>query len=94
MSERYQISPEAVANRMGEAVVLVHVGTDRIFELNSSAARIWDLLAQGLDRETISSQLAQEFNISKDQAYQETGDLLSSLISERIITVCEDEQPG
>jgi hypothetical protein len=93
MHQRFQINPEAVANRMGDQVVLVHIGTDRIFELNSTAARIWDLLSLGNSREEIQKQIREEFQISDVLAAQQTEELLSSLIEERIISVGNDDRP-
>jgi hypothetical protein len=83
--ETYSISPDAVANRMGDQIVVVHVGTDRIFELNSTAARIWDLLSEGRDRNEIQRLVSQEFNVSETLASRQIEELLSSLVSENII---------
>jgi len=93
MHKRFQIDPEAVANRMGDQVVLVHVGTDRIFELNSTAARIWDLLVEGRDQSQIEQSLCDEFQISKDLASQQIQELLTSLIAEKIIRMEIEDQP-
>jgi hypothetical protein len=87
MPERFIVSPDTVANRMGDQIVLVHVGTDRIFELNQSAARVWDLLASGHNRNEIQKILLEEFNISESVAAQQIEKLLDSLIAERIISV-------
>jgi hypothetical protein len=87
--QRFQISPDAAANKMGDAVVLVHVGTDRIFELNSTAGRIWDLLSQGRDRAQILEQLKSEFPESDAVLAQQLDELLSSLIAEKFISVQE-----
>ena len=92
MQQRFQIDPETVANRMGDQVVLVHLGTDRIFELNSTAARIWDLLVDGRDQKEIEQLLCEEFQISQDLANQKTEELLASLIAEKIIIVNDEEQ--
>jgi hypothetical protein len=89
MAERFVVSPDAVANRMGDQLVLVHVGTDRIFELNQSAARVWDLLILGHNRREIQKILLEEFNISESVATQQIEELLESLIAERIISVQE-----
>jgi hypothetical protein len=91
MPERFIVSPDAVANRMGDQIVLVHVGTDRIFELNPTAARIWDLLALGHDRNEIQKILFEEFKISESNATKEIEQLLASLIAERIISVQHDD---
>lgn len=93
MRERFQVNPEAVANRMGNEIVLVHVGTDRIFELNSTAARIWELVSEGCSREQILRTLCEEFGIPEPLAAQQTEELISSLLTENIISVGNDDQP-
>jgi Coenzyme PQQ synthesis protein D (PqqD) len=80
-----RIHPDAVANRVGEQMVLVHLSTDRIFELNRTASRIWELLTEGKDPETIQKSLAQEFDISEMLAAQEVSELLKSLKAEKFI---------
>jgi coenzyme PQQ synthesis protein D (PqqD) len=90
MRERFRVSPEAVANRMGDEVVLVHVGTDRIFELNSSAARMWELISAGHGREEIRNQICEEFQITPELAAQQTEEFLSTLISEKIISISSE----
>jgi len=90
--EKYSISPDAVANRMGDQIVVVHVGTDRIFELNSTAARIWDLLSDGRDRSEIQRLVSQEFNVPESLAASQIEELLNSLISENIISAQVHEQ--
>jgi hypothetical protein len=90
-SERYQINPDAVANRMGDAIVVVHVGTDRIFELNSTAARIWELLSEGHNWQHIQETLLKEFDVPADQAAQDVEKLVTSLLAENIISVQSNE---
>lgn len=80
-----RIHPDAVANRIGEQMVLVHLNTDRIFELNGTAARIWELLTEGNDPLTIQQHIAQEFQISEEIASQEVSHLLASLKEEKFI---------
>jgi Coenzyme PQQ synthesis protein D (PqqD) len=91
-TERFSINPDAVANRMGDQVVVVHVGTDRIFELNTTAARIWDLLSEGRGRTEIRRLVSQEFNVPETLAAAQIEELLDSLISENIITAQVHEQ--
>lgn len=85
-SEKYSISPDAVANRMGDQIVVVHVGTDRIFELNSTAARIWDLLSQGHDQSEIQRIVFQEFKVPENAATQ-IQEFLDSLLFENMISL-------
>ncbi len=46
-SRPWRCSPDVTARRLGENIVLVHLGTDRIYELNPTAARIWELIQTG-----------------------------------------------
>jgi len=38
-------SEDTVTQRVGEGIVLVHLPTDRIYSLNPTATRLWELLA-------------------------------------------------
>ncbi len=76
---------------MGDQIVLVHVGTDRIFELNPTAARIWDLITEGHNRGRIQELLLQEFLVSEESASEQIDQLLSSLLQENIISVINQQ---
>ena len=76
---RVQISPDVVARRLGDAGILVHLSSNRIFELNATGMRIWELLADGLDDETLSRTLSTEFNIDERDCSAEVRRLLDEL---------------
>lgn len=71
--------PDVIARRLGEAAVLVHLPSNRIFELNATGARIWDLLCEGLDAAQIQARLIEEFTVDAARAADELGDLLARL---------------
>jgi len=72
-------SPEVISKRLDEATVLVHIPTNRIFELNETGTRVWELLGQGLDTNTIVGFLVEEFDVDKALASNEVNDLLIQL---------------
>ena len=72
-------SPEVISKRLDEATVLVHIPTNRIFELNETGTRVWELLGQGLDANTIVGFLVEEFDVDKARASNEVNDLLIQL---------------
>ena len=72
-------SPEVISKRLDEATVLVHIPTNRIFELNETGTRVWELLGQGLDINTIVGFLVEEFDVDKARASNEVNDLLIQL---------------
>jgi hypothetical protein len=77
--------PGVVARDMNGSAVLVHLDTNRIYELNATGARIWSLLEQGLDRRSIVSQLSVEFAVPAADIEQDVGELLAMLESEGLI---------
>jgi hypothetical protein len=70
-------SPDVVARRLERAGVLVHLPTNRIFELNETGIRVWELLAGGQDADRIVSRLVEEFDVDIERAAIEVNDLLT-----------------
>ena len=79
-------SPGVVARDMGGSAVLVHLESNRIFELNATGARVWSLLEEGLDRDEICHRLQQEFEVSAADVALTVDALLVSLESEHLIS--------
>ena len=65
MAARFRTSPDALATRVGDEIVLVHTVTDQIYVLNRTGARVWELLCDELDRTEIESRLAGEFDVAR-----------------------------
>jgi len=72
---------------MGGSAVLVHLESNRIFELNATGARVWSLLEQGLHRDEICARLQQEFQVSEADVTATVDSLLASLERERLIGI-------
>jgi len=70
---------------MGGSAVLVHLESNRIFELNATGARVWSLLEQGLHRDEICARLEQEFEASDADLAETVDALLASLEREHLI---------
>jgi hypothetical protein len=70
---------------VGTSAVLIHLETNRIFELNATGSRVWSLLEEGLDRDAICARLQEEFSGSSDEVVREVDELLAELERERII---------
>lgn len=82
---RFRASPDTVAQRLGDEVVLIHINTDKIFVLNRTGARLWELLSSGLERTEIQRQILQEFAVTEDQLTREVDELVASLRDEQLI---------
>jgi hypothetical protein len=77
--------PSVLAKQVGDEVVLVHLETNRIFELNRTAAFLWETLAAGSTQAELEERLAQEFDVDRDELAREIDELLGQFTSERLI---------
>jgi hypothetical protein len=74
--------PEVVARRVGETAVLVHLGSNRIYELNDTGARIWELTADGATVQELVDRLEHEFDVGRDQLATEVASIVGDLVRE------------
>jgi hypothetical protein len=78
---------DVVASRLDLQTVLVHIPTNRIFELNETGTRVWELLGQGLEPDAILSHLVDEYEVQEDRAAAELDDLLHRLRSAGLLVL-------
>ena len=78
-------NPEVIAKRLDQDTVLVDISTSRIFELNATGTRIWELLGQGLNVEQIVQHLVSEFEVEDSEAAEELKTLLSQLRDQGLV---------
>lgn len=76
--------PNVLAKRVGDEVVLVHLETNRVYELNRTAASLWDALATGATQAELEQRLAQEFDVEPNELAREIDDLLGQLRSAQL----------
>jgi hypothetical protein len=71
-------------------MVLIHLHTDRIYELNRTGARLWELVGEGCERSRLHEQLLREFDVDAAQLIGEIDQLLSALSAARLVTLTRD----
>jgi Coenzyme PQQ synthesis protein D (PqqD) len=79
-------NPDVISKRLDETTVLVHIPTNRIFELNETGTRVWEMLGQGLDADGIARNLLDDFDVEAAQAVEEVNSLLLRLQSEGLVS--------
>lgn len=77
--------PQVLARRMPGGTVLVHLESNRIFELNETGARVWELIGEGLERDQIVQRLVQEFAVDTTRASTELDGLVADLEREGLL---------
>src|SRR5687767_15780240 len=78
-------SPQVVSSRLGDAGVLVHLRTNRIFEVNATGLRIWELAGQGRTLEEIEDALRGEFEVEPTRLRAELLNLVNELSREGLL---------
>ena len=79
-------APDVLARRMPGGAVLVHLPSNRIFELNETGARVWELLAEGVDGEALIGRLGSEFAADPVRLRAEVGVVLDQLGREGLLS--------
>jgi hypothetical protein len=82
---RFHSSPDALATRVGDEIVLVDLNTDRIYSLNRTAARIWELMCADCDRAEVERRMLEEFDITRDQLAEAIDDLVMSMMQDGLL---------
>lgn len=81
----FRPSPDVVSRRLGEELVLAHLGTERILVLNCTAGRLWELLCAGTSGEDLKRAMLDEFEVSEPELAAELETFLTSLRTEQLI---------
>jgi hypothetical protein len=78
--------PDVVWRRLGEdEAVLVNMKTNRIYSLNGTGARLWELLDDGHGREAAEAALKAEFDVEDEELRAAVSDTLEELAREGLI---------
>jgi hypothetical protein len=70
---------DVIYRELNGEFVLVHLGTDRIYALNETGSRFWELLAAGANRASIRQQMLDEFAVEPAALDEEIDALLTEL---------------
>jgi len=80
-----RVSGDVVSRRLGDEVILVNLATDRVYALNQTAGRFWELLASRHGLPSIERTLAREFAIEGAKLSREIARLVSSLEAKKLV---------
>jgi len=80
-----RVQAAVVAERVGDRVVVVHLESNQIFELNDTAARLFELLRAGTARSEIESTMLAEFDVDRETLARQFDALLARLREHEIV---------
>jgi hypothetical protein len=78
-------NPDVVSNRLGEGGVVVNLRTNRIFELNATGMRAWELIGERHALQEIARRLQDEFAAEPGRVRAELQQLIGDLAREGLI---------
>ncbi|MEO7189940.1 MAG: PqqD family protein [Vicinamibacterales bacterium] len=79
------LPPDVVYRSLGASGVVVNLRTNQIFELNTTGARIWDLIAGGVPTPEITRALVEEFVVDPETAAAQTRQLVTDLVQHGLL---------
>lgn len=85
VAPRWQPGPQVASRRLDDEVVLVNLRTNRIFSLNRTGARFWELLETGHDWADVRAALLEEFDVEQQELDRQLEALAESLAAEGFV---------
>jgi hypothetical protein len=89
MESRFRSSPDAVATRVGDEIVLVDLKSDLIYALNRTAARAWELLCEEYDRSDVERRMLEEFDVTPGELAEAIDGLVAALTKNGLLVPCQ-----
>jgi hypothetical protein len=84
-STRIHPASDVIARALGESAVLIRLNTNKIYELNVTGARVWDVIAGGATRAEVIAVMQQEFGGAPEDIASAVDELLDALHAEGLI---------
>jgi hypothetical protein len=85
ISHAAPLNTDVVAQRVGDSLILLHLKSNRFYELNSTAARLWELLGEGCALTEIHQRLRSEFDVNDADLDRNISGMMNSLQKEGLI---------
>ncbi|HEV2988450.1 MAG TPA: PqqD family protein [Candidatus Angelobacter sp.] len=82
---RFTVHPEASASFHDNGVVILHLGSGRLFSSNQAGASIWRRVEQRLPLEAISREISSEYQIASSTSRDHVAHFLSTLEQHTLI---------
>ncbi len=77
--------PDVIARRIDAGTVLINLRNNRIYELNATGSRIWELLVAGQGVAQIQAAHEQEFEVGTAEAADAIAETLANLSREGLV---------
>lgn len=83
-NSRFKPTVDVVWRRVEDSIILVHLRTNKTYELNRTGGRLWELLEGGSTYGDALVTLSTEFDVNDEQLRSEASELIALLLGERL----------
>ena len=90
MTQTIDISSEVLTQEVGGETVILDLKSETYFGLDEVGTRIWQLLADQEDIQTITATMLNEYDVEEDQVEKDIQNLLTQLDEAGIVTLNDD----
>lgn len=81
----FTVSPDASASIHDSGVVILHLGSGRLFTSNETGASIWRRIEQKLPLEAIAGEISDEYQLARPTAREHVTGFLAQLEQHHLI---------
>jgi hypothetical protein len=85
----YLSNPDVVSTELGEEAVLLHLQSQRYYTVNETGLAIWSLLAEPRSLDEIVDALAQDFEVTREDARTAARAFLDELLADGLVRETE-----
>lgn len=86
LDQKIQVHPRVVETELDEGeIALLHLEGKMYYSLNTTGARIWQVLKKGYTLEKISDLLQNEFDVDREQADRSVLELVDELFKHDLV---------
>ena len=87
MTQTIEISSEVLTQEVGGETVILDLKTESYFGLDEVGTRIWQLLQEQNNLQTITATMLNEYDVEEEQLEKDIQDLLTQLNKAGIVTL-------
>ena len=90
MTQKIEISSEVLTQEVGGETVILDLKSESYFGLDEVGTRIWQLLQENEDIQTITATMLNEYDVKEEQLEKDIQNLLTQLDKAGIVTLNSD----
>ena len=86
-NKKLKISPEVHSQEVGSETVLLDLQSESYFGLDEVGTRVWQLLQESGDMESIFETILEEYDVEKEQLRKDLDDLVNKLVEAGLVSI-------